>query len=410
MMATTELHKVPETIQSRAQVFDFRTIPTRTIADALRRVADAERLAIDDAALAMIAREAEGSMRDAQSALDQVIAFAGDRITAEDVSTVLGLVGRDLLLDVVEAVADEDAGAIFALAARAVEAGHDPGRICRDLSFVARDLLLISVDPGRADDPEVAPEHDRERLQSLAKRFSREDLLRAFDVLSDAATEIKTAAQPRYHLEMALVRWAHLRKLVPLTDIIDQLGGTERSKSPGPKAPGSGQPGVPPRQASQPTRPAVTPPQSRREAVVPPPQQDPPAAAQEQPADLKEAILGEARAARKALYELSLAKARRITLDGDRLVFGFAADQRMHQQQLESNREWLETLATRLAGRKITIATTREEGDAQGAPAASASPPPDDRKARLKAEALSDAGVQAMLDVFGGEIRDVEEM
>src|SRR5690242_14302712 len=101
MMATTELSKIPETVLSRSQVFEFKTISSRQIADQLRKIADAEKIDVDDSALLLIARAAEGSMRDAQSALDQVMAFAGSTITVDDVATVLGLVGRDLVLDIV---------------------------------------------------------------------------------------------------------------------------------------------------------------------------------------------------------------------------------------------------------------------------------------------------------------------
>src|SRR5437667_892324 len=121
MMATTELEKIPETVLSRAQVYEFRTIATKAIAEHLRRIVDAEKIEVGDESLQLIARDAEGSMRDAQSKLDQVIAFTGQTIAPADVGTVLGLVGRDLLLDAVQAVADEDAPAAFALSARAVE-------------------------------------------------------------------------------------------------------------------------------------------------------------------------------------------------------------------------------------------------------------------------------------------------
>src|SRR6266511_6491749 len=99
MMATTQLEKIPETVLSRAQVYEFRTISTKSIADQLRRIVDADGITVTDDALNLIARDAEGSMRDAQSKLDQVIAFTGQSISAEDVATVLGLVGRDLPLD-----------------------------------------------------------------------------------------------------------------------------------------------------------------------------------------------------------------------------------------------------------------------------------------------------------------------
>src|SRR6266849_6394490 len=231
MMATTEVEKIPETVLSRSQVYEFRTISTKAIAGKLREIMDAEGVTVGEDSLQLIARDAEGSMRDGQSKLDQVMAFTGTTITTEDVATVLGLVGRDLLLDTIEAVADEDAPASFALAARAVEMGYDLRAVCRELSRVVRDLLVLSVDPSRITDPEIAGEGERERLMALSGRFSREDLLRAFDLLTRAEAEIRGAAQPRYHLEMALLRWMHLRKLAPIEDLIAGLadsGGPNR--------------------------------------------------------------------------------------------------------------------------------------------------------------------------------------
>src|SRR5581483_4438977 len=215
-----ELEKIPETVLSRSQVYEFRTIGATAIAAQLRTIVDAEQIQASEEALQLIARDAEGSMRDAQSKLDQVIAFTGNTVTVEDVAAVLGLVGRDLLLDAVQAVADENAPAAFALAGRAVEMGYDLRLVVRELSRVTRDLLVLSVDPARAADPEIAGEGERERLLDLAKRFSREDLLRAFDLLTRAEADIRGAAQPRYHLEMALLRWIYLRKLVAIEDLI----------------------------------------------------------------------------------------------------------------------------------------------------------------------------------------------
>ena len=172
MMATTEIEKVPATIQSRSQVFELKTIGVRAIADQLRRIADAEEITIDDAALMLMARAGDGSMRDAQSAFDQVIAFAGPQITSEDVSTVLGLVRRDLLLDIADAVAREDAAAAFKFAGDAVESGYDLRLVVRELARLTRDLLVVTIDPSRVQDPEIAADGDRERLQAIAARFS----------------------------------------------------------------------------------------------------------------------------------------------------------------------------------------------------------------------------------------------
>src|SRR5215471_3032456 len=230
MMATTEIAKIPETVLSRSQVYEFRTISAKQIADQLRTIVDAEAITVTDDSLMLIARDADGSMRDAQSKLDQVIAFTGHTIGADDVATVLGLVGRDLLLNTLTAVADEDAAAAFSLAGQAVEMGYDLRLVCRELSRVVRDLLVLSVDPSRASDPEIAGEGERDRLLALVKRFSREDLLRAFDLLTKAEADIRSAAQPRYHLEMTLLRWIYLRKLMPIEELIAAVAG---SRGPG---------------------------------------------------------------------------------------------------------------------------------------------------------------------------------
>ena len=220
MMATTELGRIPDTILSRSQVYEFRTIGRQVIADQLAKIAATESIAIDADALGVIARAADGSMRDAQSAFDQVIAFAGEAITADDVSAVLGLIGREPVLDVIEAVADEDPGPVFDLAGRFVESGYDLRAVCRELARAVRDLMAVSIDPQRAQDPEIAADGERERLAALAGRFSREDLLRGFDVVVRAEVDMRGAAQPRFHLEMALLRWMHLRKLVPLSELL----------------------------------------------------------------------------------------------------------------------------------------------------------------------------------------------
>jgi DNA polymerase III subunit gamma/tau len=241
MMATTELEKVPVTIQSRSQVFELKAIGLAQIAAQLRRIADAEGIQIDEAAVQLVARAGDGSMRDAQSALDQVLAFAGETIAAEDVATVLGLVRRDVLLDIAEIVAAEDAAAAFAFAGQAVENGYDLKLVVRELARLTRDLLVVRIDPSRASDPEIAADGERDRLVALAARFSHEDLMRAFDVLSKAEFEIRASAHPRYHLEMALLRWIHLRQLVPLSDLIQ---GLEKG-GPGPPRSGGGGAGQP---------------------------------------------------------------------------------------------------------------------------------------------------------------------
>ena len=413
MMATTQLDKIPETILSRSQVFEFRTISAKAIGDQLRKIAAAEGIVIDEAALALIARAADGSMRDAESAFDQVIAFAGKTISADDVSTVLGLVGRDLLLDVIEGVADEEAPAIFELAGRFVEAGYDLRLVCRELSRAVRDLMVVSVDAARLEDPEIAAEGERDRLRVLVGRFSREDLMRAFDVLARAELEIRSASQPRYHLEMALLRWMHLRKLVPLTDLIEGLHNSPQPSVPSPQSGAvSPQPSVGTRQSTRSQKPAVHSTQHsaverQQAATTGHPIGQRAAAEGDAGVAFKVALLAEIRRAKKFFYGTVVAQAQKIEIDGNRLTFTFAPAHRTLGVQLEQSRSWLEPIAAQIAGRKISVVA------AQGSTDPAAPRPAAERVAdggTLKAKAMTDSVVKAMLDVFPAEIRDVEEL
>ena len=431
MMATTEIEKVPATIQSRSQVFELKTIGVKAIAEQLRRIADAEGLQVDDAALMLVARVGDGSMRDAQSAFDQVIAFAGSTISADDVSTVLGLVRRDLLIDMADAVAREDGATTFALAAHAVESGYDLRLVIRELARLTRDLLVIGIDSSRASDPEIAADGERERLLAISAAFSAEDLMRAFDVLTKAELEIRSSMQPRYHLEMALLRWIHLRKLVPLSSLIQGLDAQAPPPSRGAPTP-LPRPSAPePRVTPQPSRPAssisgastVKAVEARREQPrpsVPPPaavRPEPPAASDvpaaapiTDPAALKSAFLERVKTAKKFFYNTVVVQAQRIDIEGDRLVLAYLPQQKAMRAQVDTLRTTLETIASELAGRRMAVVTTETAATAapgQGQP--NAGPATPDRQSQLREQALSDKSVQAMLDVFGTEIKEVEE-
>jgi DNA polymerase-3 subunit gamma/tau len=410
MMATTELDKIPETVLSRSQVYEFRTISSKTIAEQLRRIVDAEGVTVGDDSLVLIARDAEGSMRDAQSKLDQVLAFTGKAISAEDVATVLGLVGRDLLIDTVQAVADEDAPAAFALAARAVDMGYDLRAVCRELSRVVRDLLVLSVDPSRINDPEIATEGERDRLKALAGRYSREDLLRAFDLLTRAEADVRTAAQPRYHLEMALLRWIYLRKLTPIEDLIT---GAPNAADSGPKRPAlrtpspAAPPAVAPRTVATPTvvprtvAPGTLAPGTLAPGTKAPSTQHPAPSTRE--GSFKDALLSEIRKSKAVFYNMVVAQAQKIEVAGDRVTFTFAPNQRALRDTFEQNSSWLESVGQQVTGRRIVFAA-QSEAPVEGVQAGP------DRKTVLREQALADAGVQTLLEVFPAEIRDVEEM
>jgi len=435
MMATTEQHKIPDTILSRSQVFEFRTISTQAITAQLRTIADAEGLEVPDAALALISRASEGSMRDAQSALDQVMAFAGQTIGVDEVSAVLGLVGRDLLFQLLESVVAEDGPGAFALADSAVESGHDLKLVCRELSRVVRDMMVLSVDPTRAGDGELADD-ERGKLVDLAKQFSREDLMRAFELLSKAELDIRYASQPRYHFEMMLLRWMHLRKLVPLTEWMAQMGGSVKLPGNGPGSPSTPPTGrssaprataLPKSTSTARTRTSRIPRASARRATA----QGGAAVAVSAKApttpvvtlegsQLKDRFLADVRSGKGFFYNTVVAQAQHIDVSAEAITFTFLPTHRALHDQFNETRPWLESVAERLAGRPI-IVTAVQTAEARGgaAPGSVVLPPPAEAVpskvgtpgARdLKAEAMSSSAVQAMLEVFPAEIRDVEEM
>ena len=186
-------------------------------------------------------------------------AFAGDTLTIDDVTAVLGLVGRDLVFDVLDAVAGEDAAAAFALVETAIERGYDLRILCRELARATRDLLLVSVDAARLKDPDVAGESERPRLTAIGARYSREDLLRAFDAFTRAEFDVRQSDHPRFQLEMALVRLMHLRKLVPLAELLD--GGGARPSAPLSRSvpAAASRPGLPPPRSAPAGRPGQPP-------------------------------------------------------------------------------------------------------------------------------------------------------
>jgi DNA polymerase III gamma/tau subunit len=279
---------------------------------------------------------------------------------------------------------------------------------------VARDLLVLSVDPARINDPEISGESERDRVKALAGRFSREDLLRAFDLLTKVETEIRTAPQPRHHLEMALLRWIYLRKLTPIEDLIAGVPSVQKAVA------GAGLSGQP-RPRETPAAPA--PPRSVE--AVPPRPADP--SARPEPVEgrgasgAKDAFLARIRETKKVFYNMVVAQAQKIEATGDRITFTFSPNQRALRDQFEQQRSWLDAAAREVFGRAVAVTAVLAESGAPAAPAdqrtspaapaaAPPAPKPTDKKSALREKALADTAVQTMLEVFPAEIRDVEEM
>jgi len=401
MMATTEQHKIPDTVLSRAQVYEFRTISAKVVAEQLRKIAVEEKIEIPEAGLMLLARAGEGSMRDSLSAFDQVRAFAGDTMVVDDVVTVLGLVGRDLVFDMLEAVVSEDAPAAFALVERAIERGYELRLLCRELARATRDLLILSVDPKRASDPDVAADAEKERLLAMAGQWSREDLLRAFDLLTRTEQEVRVSDQPRYNLEMGLLRLMHMRKLVPLGELLGladksparlMVPNAPRVQMPAAKAPAASAP-----KASAPSGPST-------------PGTD---------SSLKDSFLAEIKSGKSTFYNLVVASAYAIDVSADRIVFSFQPNKKNAKGQCEDQKAWLTTIAEKVAGRPIPVSIVMVDGDPPPAPAPSTlgSPVAAPRVssadlssvASAKEEAMANATVQAMLEIFPVDKTTIEE-
>jgi DNA polymerase-3 subunit gamma/tau len=227
IMATTERHKVPETILSRSQQFEFRTIGTAKILERLRLIAEAEKISILEDALREIARAGEGSMRDAQSAFDQVISYAGTKIVKADVEQALGVASSDILIRVLNGIAENKPAEALAVVEEVVMRGHDLRNFSRDLLAHLRDLLVTKVS-GSEELLESAV-CDADELRRQANLFSESDLVRFFHSLAETETKLSTAAQPRYQLEIGLVKLMEMRRLEPLPRLLERLNALEES-------------------------------------------------------------------------------------------------------------------------------------------------------------------------------------
>jgi DNA polymerase-3 subunit gamma/tau len=471
IMATTERHKLPETILSRVQQFEFRTIPTAKIAERLAQIAKAEKVKISEDALREIARAGEGSMRDAQSAFDQVISFTGTEIKAEDVETALGLASAEMLARVVEAIAGQKAAEALRVVDDLVMRGHDLRNFCRDLLAHLRDLLVAKVagEDGLLD----AAVSDRRALMSQADNFSESDLVRFFHSLTETENNLRTAAHPRYQLEVGLVKLMEMRRVVSLNTLVERLSALEESLRTGvapaagtmapPSAQGGGTPsggrsGAPPASstpragsAMKSTEPDVAayaqtlaeevpfcgvggmtappPPSSHVLTLVPPP--GPPPTAAPAPSAFKAAPAQSAAPARaaqgstvegiKAALErrsrmflvVALEGARKAAVEGDELYVEFAPEAKHLRDNLAKPEsvKLLREVAREVTGRELGVRIVVKERDARGAE----EPPSKEEEARLEKQRLRQVAeqnplVQHALRTFRAEIVDVRRI
>ncbi len=239
IFATTEFNKVPATIVSRCQHFEFRKISHKDIINHLMDITKKEGITITPAGLALIAEAADGSMRDAQSLLDQAVAFSGENIGDEDLKTILGTIGQDVLMRFSSVVLDEEPGAVFTLVENIVGAGYDLRFVFGKLIEHFRALLLVRSVEKPEDLLAVSPE-GLEALRAEASKASAEDLLRFLLALQQAEAGLKYSAQPRIYFEAFLVKLCHFRKIVPLRDLIKDVEALKETPRGAPSGPAAG--------------------------------------------------------------------------------------------------------------------------------------------------------------------------
>src|SRR5690349_20586867 len=400
IMATTEKHKVPETILSRCQQFEFRTIATAKILERLKLIAQSEQISIPDEALREIARTGEGSMRDAQSALDQVISFAGSDIKKEDVEMALGIAGADILTRIMESIAANRPADAIAVVDDIVMRGHDLRNFCRDLLAHFRDLLVSKVS-GNVELVESAV-CEPEELKRQAALFSEADLVRFFHSLSETETKLRAATQPRYQLEVGIVKLMELRGVERINEILDRLQSLESGS--GGTAPTPSQITNPSPRSAQPVSVSSVSSVAASSSAT---------AAAPAPAPTTDTspfgrVKSTLEAQRKMLLVTALEEALTTTLNDAELFIEFAPEYRHLRETLlkPENAKLICAACREVTGQdtalRIAIKDAQADGEAR-------SPEHEARlaKQRLRENAESSPNVQHMLKTFRGEIVDV---
>jgi DNA polymerase-3 subunit gamma/tau len=234
IMATTERHKLPATILSRCQQFIFRTISPVEIQTHLRQIADREGVKIDDRALSYIVKASEGSMRDAQSLLDQIISFSGQAVVDEDVRDVLGFIPSEILDRTLDALAARDSKALLENVGIVIDQGLNVQQYVREFIGRVRDLLVLKL--GLEEKILGSPEEKR-ALISRSAAFSEQDLIRFFDMLLRLENELRWTSQVRFHLEVGFIKLAKIGFVRDIEDVLREVKGGSPTAAPVAAAP-----------------------------------------------------------------------------------------------------------------------------------------------------------------------------
>ena len=430
VMATTQPEDLAETIRSRSQHFHFRALAFREIVGAVEDIAKKEAMTIDSGALAVIARGAEGSLRDALSLLEQARAYCGASITDMQVRELLGVVPEEVLDELIEAVRARSADRVLALVHKFLAEGRNLQHFCREAIRHVRDILVAKV-CGADSDLIAAPADQRARLAAAAGQFSEEDLTRFFQILLATDDDLRRKPDPRLHLEMGLLRLVNAARLAPLEEVLAELkqdaGATHSpgmvrtagvSAGSAPPALRSGAANATPNGPVSPSETLAAKldsPQARAAAVEPrlrgPVPAPPPRIVARAVGELNgieaaqvEAIKTAILAQQKFLGEL-VEHVTRWELDGSEMRLYFPTENRALAEMLQARdpMERLRTITSQVVGQPLRVCVKLESGPAKRVAARAVRNSPE-----LRAQFEQDPVVRAMLDRFGGRISEVK--
>jgi DNA polymerase III subunit gamma/tau len=403
IFATTEPQKVPITILSRCQRFDFRKLASAEIAGCLGKIAEQECIQISAAALHRVARRAEGSLRDAQTLFDQVIAFCGPQVPDGEVALLLGLAGEEQILHLMQAVVARDPRTVLEALSHLLQRGYDARELCRQLLECVRDMIVVKVGTSVPSVLDRSPA-ELEGLQKLGAQVAVEELHTLFELLATTEMKVRDSTQPIWMLEVSLAKLASLPHLQSLSTLIARLETLERQL--GQLAGGETPPLPSPTNHVRETEPSLDTPATTMHEL--PARVEPPAApvASEQSisaADIAHKII-EGASTRPLGWILE--QHCKIRWADTALEIVFHGNNRMARELLHEGEtlQTLQQIVRTVVGREmaVRIIDTPEPND-EAAPPARSTPPPADTLTSLARAPI----VRETLELFGGRILDI---
>ena len=413
ILATTEAHKFPSTIQSRCQHFAFRLLDYAEIFARLQQVCAEEKVQADEGGLSAVTQAAEGSLRDALSLLDQVIAACGERLDEGRVRQILGVVPGQLLSEMIRAIHAGDARLVLERVDRLVTDGYELSHFCGQFTRYVRNLM-IAKSCGSASPLLQVPNDERATLAELSQLLGEEDLTRFFQILLRTEGEMRYSLQPRFHLELGLVKLVHARKLAPLESLLAELRASGGGEKPG----GAPQPAVgsslpvsttkplrsfPAQETTTPSsavRPAPLPPTVPERTSRPPAALPPEVVANRQEDARLSAIKSLAYDQKKFLGScLDTIVGWRFENGTAHFLFPKKDAWAVDILQSREQQETLRSVCSQVLGEPVRIRVTLEEREGSAAPV----------RPSARARAERDAGVEAFRRKFDGTLVDAKD-